>query len=26
MGNCFADNVFGTEFPAGITALFRCAA
>jgi parallel beta-helix repeat protein len=25
-GNCFADNVFGTEFPAGITALFRCAA
>jgi parallel beta-helix repeat protein len=25
-GNCFADNVFGTEFPAGITALFPCAA
>ena len=25
-GNCFADNVFGTEFPAGITAQFLCAA
>jgi parallel beta-helix repeat protein len=24
-GTCFADNVFGTEFPAGITALFPCA-
>jgi hypothetical protein len=23
-GNCFADNVFATEFPAGITALFPC--
>jgi nitrous oxidase accessory protein NosD len=23
-GNCFADNVFRTEFPAGITALFPC--
>jgi parallel beta-helix repeat protein len=23
-GNCFADNVFKTEFPAGITALFAC--
>jgi parallel beta-helix repeat protein len=23
-GNCFADNVFKTEFPAGITALFPC--
>jgi parallel beta-helix repeat protein len=23
-GNCFADNVFRTEFPAGITALFAC--
>jgi parallel beta-helix repeat protein len=23
-GNCFADNVFGTEFPAGITELFAC--
>jgi parallel beta-helix repeat protein len=25
-GNCFADNVFATEFPAGITALFPCGA
>jgi hypothetical protein len=25
-GNCFAANIFGTEFPAGITALFPCAA
>jgi Right handed beta helix region len=24
-GNCFADNVFQTEFPPGITALFPCA-
>jgi parallel beta-helix repeat protein len=23
-GNCFADNVFATEFPAGITELFPC--
>jgi parallel beta-helix repeat protein len=23
-GNCFADNVFATEFPAGITASFPC--
>ena len=23
-GNCFAGNVFRTEFPAGITALFPC--
>jgi parallel beta-helix repeat protein len=23
-GNCFADNVFATEFPTGITALFPC--
>ena len=23
-GNCFADNIFRTEFPAGITALFPC--
>jgi parallel beta-helix repeat protein len=23
---CFADNVFGTDFPAGITALFECTA
>jgi parallel beta-helix repeat protein len=23
-GTCFADNVFATEFPAGITALFPC--
>jgi parallel beta-helix repeat protein len=23
-GTCFADNVFGTEFPAGITARFPC--
>jgi parallel beta-helix repeat protein len=23
-GNCFADNVFRTEFPTGITALFPC--
>jgi parallel beta-helix repeat protein len=25
-GTCFADNVFATEFPAGITALFPCGA
>jgi parallel beta-helix repeat protein len=25
-GTCFADNVFNTEFPAGITALFPCGA
>jgi parallel beta-helix repeat protein len=25
-GNCFADNVFRTEFPAGITTLFPCGA
>jgi hypothetical protein len=25
-GNCFADNVFGTDFPAGITTLFSCPA
>jgi parallel beta-helix repeat protein len=24
-GTCFADNIFRTEFPAGITALFPCA-
>lgn len=23
-GTCFADNIFATEFPAGITALFPC--
>jgi hypothetical protein len=23
-GTCFADNVFATDFPAGITALFPC--
>jgi parallel beta-helix repeat protein len=26
IGTCFADNVFKTEFPAGITALFPCGA
>ena len=23
-GNCFAANVFGTDFPSGVTALFLC--
>ena len=23
-GTCFADNIFATEFPAGITTLFPC--